>query len=81
MQFREAGLPGEGFRQHFRTQARSAHAEHDGIAEILSLHALGKVLVIGDVGGGRAVQPAQPFVLVVIAPDRLVLVPEPADLC
>jgi hypothetical protein len=79
MQLREAGLLGEGFRQHLRPEARSAHAEHDGIAEILSLHAAGKILVVGDVGGRRAVQPAQPFVLVVIGPDRLVLLPQAAD--
>ena len=81
MQFREAGFLRKGFRQHFRPEARAAHAEHDGIAEILSLHAAGKILVIGDVGGGGAVQPAQPFVLVVIGPDRFVLLPQAADCC
>jgi hypothetical protein len=69
----------ECLRQHFGTEARSAHPEHHGIAEILSLHAPGKVLVVGDVGRGRAVQPAEPLVLVVVAPDRFVLVPEPAN--
>ena len=42
-------------------------------------HAPRVILVVGDVGLGRAVEPAEPFVLVVIGPDRLVLVPEPAD--
>ena len=79
VQLREAGFLREGFRQHFRPEARSAHAEHDGVAEILPLHAAGKILVVGDVGGGRAVQPAQPFVLVVIGPDRFVLLPQAAD--
>ena len=79
VQFRKAGLLREGLRQHFRPEARSAHAEHDRIAEILSLHAPRKILVIGDVGCRRAVQPAQPFVLVVIGPDRFVLLPQPAD--
>ena len=37
------------------------------------------ILVIGDVGRGRAVQPAQPFVLVGAGPDRFVVLPEPAD--
>ena len=54
-------------------EARSAHAEHDGIGEFLALHPLGKILVVGDVGlGGDAVEPAQPFVLVGAGPDRLV---------
>ena len=79
VQLREAGFFGERFRQHFRPEARSAHAEHDGIAEILSLHAAGKILVVGDVGGRGAVQPAQPFVLVVTGPDRFVLLPQAAD--
>ena len=81
VQLREAGLSGKGFRQHFRPEARSAHAEHHGVGEFLPLHALRKILVVGDIGGGRATQPAQPFVLVVAGPDRLVLLPEFSDFC
>ncbi|MGY4314565.1 hypothetical protein ACVWW1_003892 [Bradyrhizobium sp. JR3.5] len=80
VQPREAGLVREGLRQHLRPEARSAHAEHNGVGEVLALHALGEILVVGDVGGRGAGQPAQPFVLVIAGPDRLVLVPEPSDL-
>ena len=81
MQFREAGLLREGLRQHFRTEARSAHAEHHGVGEVLPLHALRIILVIGDIGSRGAVEPAQPFVFVAAAPDRFVVLPEPADFC
>jgi hypothetical protein len=80
MQLRETGLRGEGFRQHFGPQARSAHAEHHGVVEILALHAVRIIHVVGDIGRRRAVEPAQPLVLVGPAPDRLVALPEPADL-
>ena len=79
MQFREAGLLRKGLGQYFRPEARSAHAEHDGIAEILPFHAMGIILVIGDVGCGRTVEPAQPFVLVGSGPHRFVVLPEPSD--
>ena len=64
MQLRKTGLLRKGLGQHFGPEARSAHAEHHGVGEILPLHALGKILVVGDVGCCRAVQPAQPFVFV-----------------
>ena len=79
MQFREAGLLCEGLGQHFGPEARSAHAEHDRIAEILSFHAMGIILVIGDVGCGRTVEPAQPLVFVGSGPHRFIVLPEPAD--
>ena len=68
VQLGKARLLCEGFGQHFRSKARSAHAEHYGIAEILPLHALPVILVIGDIGRGRTVEPAQPFVLVGAGP-------------
>ena len=39
VQLREAGLLAEGLGQHLRPEARSAHAEHDGVGEFLALHA------------------------------------------
>src|ERR1700745_2878618 len=65
--------------EHFGAEAGTSHAEHDGVGKLLSLHALCIILIIGDIGFGRAVQPAQPSVLVVIGPDRFVLLPKPAD--
>src|SRR5581483_9543446 len=50
------------------------------IGEVLSLHASRIIFVIGDVGLRRAVEPAEPFVLVISGPYRLVLAPEPPDL-
>ena len=78
-QFGKARLLREGLRQHFRPEARAAHAEHDGVGEFLALHALRKILVVGDIGFGRAVEPAEPFVLVIAGPDRFVLLPQPAN--
>ena len=80
VQFRESGLLVEGLRQHLGSQARSAHPEHHRVGKMLSLDAVGEVLVIGDISGGGAAQPAEPFVLVVPGPDRFVVLPEPAYL-
>ena len=38
-----------------------------------------KILVVGDIGRRRAVQPSEPLVLVVIGPDRSILLPQTAD--
>ncbi len=80
MQFRKARFTRKCLRQHLRAEARSAHAEHDGVAELLPFHALRKVLVVGDIGRGSAGQPAQPLVFVGPGPDRFVVLPEPAYL-
>ena len=80
MQFRKAGLLRKRLGEHFRPKARSAHAKHDGIGEVLPLHAVREVLVIRDIGRAGAVQPAQPFVFVGPRPDRFVALPEPSDL-
>ena len=79
VQFREAGFLRKSFRQHLGAQARSAHAEHDGVGEGLPLHAPRKILVVGDIGVACAVQPAQPLVLILAGPDRSVLPPQPSD--
>ena len=79
VQLRKARLSRKSFRQHFGPEARSAHAEHDSIGEFLPLHAARKILVVGDVGFPCAVEPAEPFVLVIAGPHRLVLLPQPAN--
>src|ERR1700743_2141971 len=45
MQLRKTRLPVEGLRQHFGPEARSAHAEHDGVGEALSLYPVREVLI------------------------------------
>src|SRR5581483_3229749 len=81
MQLREAALRRESLGEHFGPEARAAHAEHDGVGEFLALHASREILVVGDIGVSSTGEPSQPLVLVVAGPDRLVLAPQPADLC
>ena len=81
MQLRKAGSFRKSLGQHFGAQARTAHAEHDGIAEFLPFDALCVVLVVGSpvVFGGGARQPAQPFVFIGTCPDRFIALPQSAD--
>ena len=80
VKFREAGPLVEGLRQHLRPEARPAHAEHHDVGEVLALHTVRKVLVIGDIGRGGAGQPAQPLAFIGPGPERVVALPEPAYL-
>jgi hypothetical protein len=52
--FGKPGFLAQRFRQHFRPEARSAHAEHDRVGEILPLSRAAQILVVGDVGSRRA---------------------------
>lgn len=81
MQLRESGALAERLRQHLRTEAGAAHAEHDGVREALSFHPRREVGVVGKLLPLRfgAMKPAQPFVFVAIGPHRFVVLPEPAN--
>ena len=71
---RPTRLPPEGRAQHFRTEARAAHAQQDDVGEAALLYLLGKALQPINIGQLLLddVQPAEPFVLVRPGPQRLV---------
>ena len=76
---RPAGLIAEGFAQHFRPQARPAHAQQHDIGEAALLYLRRKALQPADIGQFPLDdgEPADPFLLVRPGPQRLVAGPEP----
>ena len=81
----QLGKPGdfaEGHSQHFRAQARSAHAQQQRVFEFFAFDFRGqpleglklRQLLLGDV------QPARPFPFVLAGPERRVSGPESAHL-
>ena len=72
MQAREAGRLRVGQREHFGTKAGSAHAEQQNVGEAGGLDFVGEGFQFGGVGElifGDA-EPAQPFGLVFVGPER-----------
>ena len=78
---RPTGLLPEGLAQHFRPEARSAHAEQHDLGETAPLHLGREALQPSDIGKLllNDVHPADPFILVCPGPQRFVARPKTAN--
>ena len=78
VQAREAGRLREGQRQHFRAQARSAHAEQQNVGESGASDLVGDLVQFGGAGElfVRDAEPAEPLGLVFAGPEGGVVLPE-----
>src|SRR5437588_2539418 len=69
----------EYFGQYLRTKARAPHPKQQRVAEPLASYFASEVGEFRDILALRAVEPAEPFVLVGIRPEGFVFPEKPAN--